>query len=43
MWNANLVEFRNRQVPGSVEIDTPLVGWTWPAVLDVTVAVLQLL
>jgi hypothetical protein len=43
MRNANLVEFRNRQVPGSVEIDTPLVGWSWLAVLDVAVAGLQLL
>src|SRR5262249_54436972 len=41
--NANLVEGRNRQVPGSVEIDTPLVIWSWPAVLDIVVAVLQFL
>src|SRR6516165_4297306 len=30
-------------MPGGVEIDTPLVGWPRPAVLDVAVAVLQLL
>src|SRR5262249_57981887 len=43
MRNADLVEGGNRQVPGSVEIDTPLVIWSWPAVLDVAVAVLQFL
>src|SRR5262249_60882003 len=41
--NADLVEGGNRQVPGSVEIDTPSVGWSRPAVLDVAVAVLPLL
>src|SRR5262249_19624145 len=43
MRNADLVEGGNRQVPGSVEIDAPCVGWSRPAVLDVAVAVLQLL
>src|SRR6516164_7509738 len=43
MRNADLIEGGNRQVPGSVEIDTPLVGWPRPAVLDVAVAGLLLL
>ncbi len=41
--NADLVERGNRQMPGCVEIDTPLVGWPRPAVVDVAVAGLQLL
>ena len=28
---------------GSVEIDAPLLGWPWPAVLDVAAAIFQLL
>src|SRR5262249_20735076 len=41
--NADPLEGGNRQMPGSVEIDTALVVRPRPAVLDVAVAVLQLL
>src|SRR5262249_12550943 len=43
MRNADLIECRNGEVPGSVEIHTTLVGWSRPAVLDVAPAVFQLL
>ena len=41
MRNPDRVECRNSEVPGGVEIHALLVGRSWPAVLDVTVAVLQ--
>src|SRR5262249_38295518 len=41
MRNPDLIECRNSEVPGGVEIHALLVGWSWPAVLDVAVAVLQ--
>src|SRR5262249_13551892 len=41
--NADPVEGGNSEGPSSVEIDTPLVIWSWPAVLAVAVAVLQFL
>src|SRR5262249_36963071 len=43
MRNPDPVEWRNSEVPGGVEIHALLVGWSWPAVLDVAVAVLQFL
>ena len=39
MRNANLVECRNSEVPGRVEIDTASVGRSRPAILNVAPAV----
>src|SRR4051812_17733485 len=43
MRYANLVECRDSEMPGRVEIDTASVGWSRPAVLNVAPAVCQLL